>query len=68
MLFKWLFTCLAVLWLWLALRRYFFVSPPQEAPLPEALQPPPEPVLELGVSVQPRDDEGEYIDYEEIKE
>ncbi len=68
MLFKWLFTLLAIVWLWLVWRRY--IAPPngtdEQPPVPPPETPPsPEP----DVCISPRnDDEGEYIDFEEIKE
>ncbi len=76
MLFKWLFTLLAILWVWMVWRRYF--APPAEAngqaALPEealAPEPAPEPEPKPMLSVGPRaddGDEGEYIEYEEVKE
>ena len=52
MLLKWLFTILAILWLYQAIRP-FFDRPP--GPPTNGNQPP------------KNNDEGEYIDYEEIK-
>lgn len=70
MLFKWLFTLLAIVWLWLVWRRY--VAPPHNADEQPPLPPPPEtpPSPEPDVRISPRDDsdKGEYIDFEEIKE
>lgn len=59
MLLKWLFTLLALLWLYQALRPILF---PQKPPPPSA----PEPETKI-VQKSRFDDEGEYIDYEEIK-
>ena len=50
MLLKWLFYVLAILWLYQALKPVFQVTPP---PKPEVKKKQPE-------------DEGEYIDYEEV--
>ena len=61
MLLKWLFTALAVLWLIQALRPYFTVQPRPPQPPPSA--PRPEPTA----SFQASREDGEYIDYEEIK-
>jgi hypothetical protein len=61
MLLKWIFTVLALLWLYQALRPYFF---PQVG---KSAGPPPPPPQN---SVQKRrfdDEDGEYVDYEEIK-
>lgn len=72
MLFKWLFTLLAIAWLWFVGRRYFASrreeaqESPEWPPLPP--EPEPEPEEEANIRIQPRDDAGEYIDYEEIKE
>jgi hypothetical protein len=55
MLLKWLFTVLAILWLYQALRPLFAIRPPN-APRPVHRSP----------KEDDRDD-GEYIDYEEIK-
>ena len=55
-LLKWLFTLLAILWLIHALSPYFQIS--QEANI---RQTPP------GKDGNKTDDDGEYIDYEEIK-
>ncbi len=57
MLLKWLFTLLAIIWLYQALRPMLFPQKP-----PPHRPPPPQP--------EPKrkdDDEGEYIDYEELK-
>jgi hypothetical protein len=67
MLFKWLFTLLAIVWLWFVGRRYF-ASPPEAQEWPEWPPLPPEPEPEAGVRIQPRDDADEYIDYEEVRE
>lgn len=72
MLFKWLFTLLAIAWLWFVGRRYFaprregVQESPEWPPLPP--EPEPESETEASVRIQPRDDTGEYIDYEEIRE
>ncbi|MCS7036830.1 MAG: hypothetical protein RMJ33_02855 [Saprospiraceae bacterium] len=71
MLFKWLFTLLAIAWLWFVWRRYF--AAPTELPGASELPPPPSepepaPTPEPSVHIQPRDDVGEYIDYEEVKD
>lgn len=61
MLLKWLFTALAILWLIQALRPYFIVQrrPPQMPPAP--------PRADHSPGFQTPRDDGEYIDYEEIK-
>lgn len=60
MLLKWLFTALAILWLIQALRPYFAVqNRPRQAP-PTMPNTPPN-------TYKPANDDGEYIDYEEIK-
>jgi hypothetical protein len=64
MLLKLLFTLLAIVWLYQALRPLLF---PQKTPPP---QPPPPPAAgqENRVVQKSRyDDDGDYIDYEEIK-
>lgn len=59
MLLKWLFTLLAILWLYQAIQP-FFVSKP--------VPPPTRPTDPKRTSRRDhRDDEGDYIDYEEIK-
>ena len=55
MLLKWLFTVLAIIWLYQALRPMFAIRPPN-APRPVKRAPEKE-----------DDGGGEYIDYEEIK-
>lgn len=61
MLLKWLFTLLAFLWLYQALRTIFL---PPRPPAP----PPPGPGPDNHSVQKSRfDDEGEYIDYEELK-
>jgi hypothetical protein len=65
MLLKWLFTLLAILWLIQALKPYFQIEEPPRRP-----SPPPPPQNDLHVSRAPQKndvDDGEYIDYEEIK-
>ena len=57
MLLKWLFTILAIIWLYQALGPYFRIN--QGAKIRQ--QPPP---TDKG---KKDDDDGEYIDYEEIK-
>ena len=54
MLLKWLFTLLAILWLFQAIRPFFATPPP----------PPPR---DPSKGRSNRDDDGDYIDYEEIK-
>lgn len=57
MLLKWLFTLLAILWLYQAIQP-FFVSKPA----------PPRPTDPKRTNRRDhRDDDGDYIDYEEIK-
>jgi hypothetical protein len=64
MLLKWLFTLLAIIWLYQALRpmlvSIFSVTPPPQPPH----YPPPQPSVK-----EKKADEvaGDYIDYEEIK-
>lgn len=63
MLLKWLFIFFAVLWLYQALRPFFMIRPP--APPPPTPPKAPEPGSR---NVQTNDpDDGEYIDYEEVK-
>lgn len=59
MLLKWIFTLLAIIWLYQAIRPYFTIraSAPPPAPPPQR-QPEPDRNRDMG---------GEYIDYEEIK-
>jgi hypothetical protein len=60
MLLKWLFTLLAIVWLYQALRPFFIASPPP----PQAPPPPSNP----GFQPKKADSgDGEYIDYEEVK-
>ncbi|MEZ4965434.1 MAG: hypothetical protein R2791_22555 [Saprospiraceae bacterium] len=64
MLLKWLFTFLAILWIYQALRPLLGPSPQK--------QPPPSPPPDNKAQTQARDkgrfdDEGEYIDYEEVE-
>lgn len=66
MLLKWLFTLLAILWLYQALRDVFGFgrrplgqAPPRRQMRYEAPPPPPQPAQDK--------DAGEYVDYEEIK-
>lgn len=64
MLLKWLFTLLAIVWLYQALRPLLFPPRPPQAP------PPPPPAHDPNnqtVQKSRFDDEGEYIDYEEVK-
>jgi len=59
MLFKWIFTGLAVWWLYVTVRRLL---------LPPAPPPPPPPPAETRVEVRRfADEDGEYVDYEEVK-
>jgi hypothetical protein len=57
MLLKWLFTLLAIIWLYQAIRPFFAIkqAPPQT------------PSGKSKKSIKDNDDDGEYIDYEEIK-
>ena len=59
MLLKWLFTLLAIIWLYQALRPLLLPKKPAPPPAP----PPPA----TQVQKSRRDDDGEYIDYEEIR-
>jgi hypothetical protein len=59
MLLKWLFTLLAIIWLYQALR-------PMLAPR-KSVPPPPPPPSSTRVQKSRRDDDDEYIDYEEIR-
>ncbi|MBX2890984.1 MAG: hypothetical protein KF734_08665 [Saprospiraceae bacterium] len=64
MLLKWLFTLLAIVWLYQALRPMLFPPRPRQAP------PPPPPTFHAqhhNVQKTRPEDDGEYIDYEEIK-
>ncbi|MCC6280398.1 MAG: hypothetical protein IT262_07355 [Saprospiraceae bacterium] len=64
MLLKWLFTLLAIIWLYQALRpmlvSIFSVTPPPQRPY----YPPPQPPVK---EKKTEDNDGDYIDYEEIK-
>jgi hypothetical protein len=62
MLLKWLFTALAILWLIQALRPYFGIAQRNY----QRQQPPPPPPA-TDIQKRSNDDEGDYIDYEEIK-
>jgi hypothetical protein len=73
MLLKWLFTLLAIIWLYQALRQLFLPArhypfqPPAPPPRP-APPPPPRPEGDIAVERKKRNDgDGEYVDYEEIK-
>lgn len=61
MLLKWLFTALAILWLIQALRPYFVARRPPRAPNSPPRR------TDHSPAFQARQDDGEYIDYEEIK-
>lgn len=63
MLLKWLFTALAILWLIQALRPYFGIAQRNH----QRQQPPPPPPPATDIQKRSNDDEGDYIDYEEIK-
>lgn len=64
MLLKWLFTLLAIVWLYQALRPMFLVQRPPASRPPA----PPPPEQETRIVKKSRfDNEGDYIDYEEIK-
>lgn len=60
MLLKWLFTLLAIVWLYQALRPLLFPQRPSPPP-------PSSDANNQAVRKSRYDDEGEYIDYEEIK-
>lgn len=62
MLLKWLFTALAILWLIQALRPYFGIVQHHNQ-----RQPPPPPPPATDIQKRSDDDEGDYIEYEEIK-
>jgi hypothetical protein len=64
MLLKWLLTLLSFLWLIQALRPYFQIQTPHKAPKTRIFPPEPDPKFQ-----KPRFDQedGEYVDYEEIK-
>lgn len=71
MLLKWLFTLLAIIWLYQALRQLFLPArhrtfyPPAAPPPPP---PPPRPEGDIAVERKKRgDSDGDYIDYEEVK-
>jgi hypothetical protein len=57
MLLKWLFTLLAILWLFQAIRPFFATTALPKSP------PPDKPAKKR----RNDDDDGDYIDYEEIK-
>ena len=57
MLLKWLFTLLAIIWLYQAIKPFFAPPAPPVPPAPRNPQ----------VKNRPNDDDGDYIDYEEIK-
>lgn len=61
MLLKWLFTLLAILWLYQALRPFFVMQRPHQPP-----SPPPE-AGNRDMQKSRTDDKGEYIDYEEVE-
>jgi hypothetical protein len=63
MLLKFLFTLLAILWLIQALKPYFQIQAP---PDPKSF-PPTNPNLRYKQGGNPSEEDGEYIDYEEIK-
>jgi len=64
MLLKWLFTLLAILWLYQALRPFFVIQRPHQPPPPPT--PPPE-AENRDVQKSRTGDKGEYIDYEEVE-
>lgn len=64
MLLKWLFTLLAIIWLYQALRP---LLTPRRQPPPYQPPPPNYNTSNQSVKKSHPDDEGEYIDYEEIK-
>ena len=59
MLLKWLFTLLAILWLYQAIRPFFV-----NRQVPRQNPPPPG---KSNIKRRDDDNEGDYIDYEEIK-
>lgn len=64
MLFKWLFTLLAILWLIKVLRPLLQVRTPQ----PPSPPPPPPPAGSIQVEKRRFDEsDGDYIDYEDLK-
>jgi hypothetical protein len=64
MLLKWLFTLLAIIWLYQALKPMLF---PRRQHPPYHPPPPPPNYNQQNAPNSRYDDEGEYIDYEEIK-
>jgi len=64
MLLKWLFTMLAILWLIQALRPYFQIQAPPESPKTRVYPPTPDPKFQ---NPKFKDEDGEYVEYEEIK-
>lgn len=70
MLLKWLFTLLAIIWLYQALRQLFLPTQYRYPPPPPPPTPPaPRPEGEVSIERKPRTDStGEYIDYEEVKQ
>lgn len=74
MLLKWLFTLLAIIWLYQALRQLFLPArhrtfhPPTYTPPPPPPPPPSRPEGDIAVERKKRSDsDGDYIDYEEVK-
>lgn len=67
MLLKWLFTILAVLWLLQALRPYLGGTSGMHRQQPPPPPPPPPPSNKPDIQKRAQDDEGEYVDYEEVK-
>lgn len=70
MLLKWLFTLLAIIWLYQALRQLFLPAQYRYPSTPPPPSPPaPRPEGEVSIERKPRTDNGssEYIDYEELK-
>lgn len=64
MLLKWIFILLAVIWLYRVFRPYLNAIQKPPAPPPP---PPPTGTGNQDLQKDRSDDEGEYIDYEEVK-
>lgn len=69
MLLKWLFTLLAIIWLYQALRQLFLPTRPYPPYSPPPAPPPPaRSEGEINIERKKRGDtEGDYIDYEEVR-
>ncbi|MBU6341615.1 MAG: hypothetical protein KGS48_09000 [Bacteroidetes bacterium] len=66
MLLKWLLTLLSILWLIQALRPYFIGQPSHASPKTRVHPPKPDPQYRPDTP-RFKEDDGEYLDYEEIK-